>query len=137
MFYLIYVSTAASLLSINELVLLLDKSRANNDRLDITGMLLYKGGNFMQILEGDKQSVLNLYDVIKADSRHKNVSLIKTGKLGARNFENWSMGFTDMDKAESFPRYEDYFRDNFNLQSLSEKAQAAYEFIVHFNKTNS
>jgi hypothetical protein len=43
----------------------LEQSRENNLRLDVTGMLLYKGGNFMQMLEGEKDAVLGLYEAKK------------------------------------------------------------------------
>ena len=55
MFYTVYVSSAVDLFSDEELLKLLDVSRKNNQALDVTGMLLYKGGNFMQFLEGEKR----------------------------------------------------------------------------------
>ena len=64
MFRLIYVSTAVRLLNKDELVEILNVSREKNARLNITGLLLYKDGNFMQLLEGRKEDVLALYDVI-------------------------------------------------------------------------
>lgn len=50
MFSLTYVSSVVEPFSERELGELLPKSRENSRRLDITGMLLYKDGNFMQVL---------------------------------------------------------------------------------------
>jgi len=111
MFYLIYVSSAVNLMDDGELLFLLEQSREKNLKLDITGMLLYKGGNFMQMLEGDRDTVLELYDTIKKDDRHKDVITVLTGDIKERNFEHWSMGFCNMDKAGDFPNYAEYIKE--------------------------
>jgi Sensors of blue-light using FAD len=43
---------------------LLSKSRENNAKLGVTGMLLFKSGNFLQVLEGQRETVLTLYKKI-------------------------------------------------------------------------
>ena len=136
MFYLIYVSSAIKLMHDDELLLLLEKARENNSRLGITGMLLYKEGNFMQMLEGEKKTVLELYDAIKKDERHKDIVTIVSGDIKERNFENWTMGFYDMNKAGDFPRYDDYIKENLTLQSFQDDSQFAYSFITQFNEMN-
>ncbi|MFT4920362.1 MAG: hypothetical protein ACI8RU_002997 [Zhongshania aliphaticivorans] len=107
-FYLIYVSSAVQLLLDEELLLLLRQSQTKNLNLGITGMLLYKGGNFMQMLEGEEQTVRELYATIRKDPRHHNVLTIITGSLKARNFKDWSMGFQNMDKIADLPNYKYY-----------------------------
>ena len=136
MFYLIYVSSAIKLMHDDELLLLLEKARENNSRLGITGMLLYKEGNFMQMLEGEKKTVLELYDAIKKDERHKDIVTIVSGDIKERNFENWTMGFYDMNKAGDFPRYDDYIKENLTLQSFQDDSQFAYSFMTQFNEMN-
>lgn len=136
MFYLIYVSSAIKLMEDSELLFLLDESREKNQRLGITGMLLYKEGNFMQMLEGEKSTVLELYDTINRDERHKDVITIITGDLKKRNFENWSMGFSNMNKAGDFPKYNEYFKKNLTLRSFQDDSQFAYKFITQFNEMN-
>ena len=136
MFYLIYVSSAIKLMHDDELLLLLEKARENNSRLGITGMLLYKEGNFMQMLEGEKKTVLELYDAIKKDERHKDIVTIVSGDIKERNFENWTMGFYDMNKVRDFPRYNDYIKENLTLKSFQDDSQFAYSFITQFNEMN-
>jgi len=60
LYSLVYVSSAVTFFSSAELVTLLEKSRANNTRLGISGLLLYKDGNTMQLLEGERDIVLAL-----------------------------------------------------------------------------
>ena len=55
-FQLVYASRAAQPFTDAELVELLTRSRQKNDRLDVTGMLLYHDGSFIQALEGNRES---------------------------------------------------------------------------------
>lgn len=120
----------------DQLLFLLNQSREKNLRLGITGMLLYKGGNFMQMLEGEKAVVLELYETIRKDDRHKMVITVMTGDIARRNFEDWSMGFCNMDKVGSPQSYDDYIRDNLTLRAFQDDATAAYHFMLQFHETN-
>jgi len=136
MFYLIYVSSATKLMSDDELFALLEQSREKNIRLDVTGMLLYKSGNFMQMLEGEKDAVSSLYESIKKDIRHKNVITIISDDIKDRNFEFWSMGFYNMDKASELPEYNEYIDQNLMSRVFQDDAKFAYRFMVSFNRNN-
>src|SRR5688572_12980573 len=81
MLSLLYVSTSIKLFSEEELLEMLKVSRDNNKALDITGLLLYKGGNFMQVLEGPDEVVNSLYEKIKIDPRHKDVTVISSEQI--------------------------------------------------------
>ena len=61
-------------------------------------MLLYKDGNFMQILEGPEKAVQKLREKIKRDPRHGNFTIITEGRILARSFGDWSMGFRKITK---------------------------------------
>ncbi len=95
MFQLVYVSTEAQPFSTDDLVRLLEKSRENNARLHVTGMLLYQDGLFMQALEGDEETVRALADRIAADPRHAGVMILHAAESAKRDFPDWSMGFRD------------------------------------------
>ena len=136
MFYLIYVSSAVQLMDDEALLSLLQQSRKKNARLEVTGMLLYKQGNFMQLLEGEKEVVLELFDTIKKDSRHKDLITIITDDIADRNFEDWSMGFQNMDKTGALPNYNDYIEENLNFEAFQADALKAYRFMVFFNEAN-
>jgi hypothetical protein len=136
MHYLIYVSSAEMLMSSDDLMFLLTECREKNPRVGVTGMLLYKGGNFMQMLEGEQSVIMALYEKIKRDRRHKDVIKILDGQIQQRNFENWSMGFVNMDKAgDDYPPFNEFFAGKVELRKFQEDAQLARQFIVNFNES--
>lgn len=100
MFSIVYVSTAAHLFSNDELVELLDECRSFNCRHNISGMLLYQGGTFMQVLEGEEDTVRALCDVIKGDPRHHGFLTLMETQLEERDFPDWSMGFCNLDQPD-------------------------------------
>ena len=65
MFQLVYLSSASQPFSEDDLVALLTQARQNNTAHGLTGMLLYKDGNFMQVLEGDEAEVRRLFHTIE------------------------------------------------------------------------
>ena len=87
-------------MSSDELLALLRQSRARNERNEVTGMLLYKNGHFMQVLEGPEKQVRTIFSSIKRDMRHKSVDILRTGYVIARHFPNWAMSFTNFDELE-------------------------------------
>jgi Sensors of blue-light using FAD len=102
-FHLIYISSATRLFTDADLSDILSKSQLNNKKCDVTGLLLYHEGNILQLLEGDEETVRNLYFKIEQDSRHTNLSTLITGTADKRNFPEWFMGFntvTDMEYSQ-------------------------------------
>lgn len=133
--YLLYSSTAVRKMESEDLTNLLEISRANNKRRGITGMLLYKDGCFMQMLEGDQDEVRNLFETIRQDSRHESVVEIVSDPVQERSFSDWSMGFVDMDQViPGAPDFEEYFYRNFSLRQFSSDAHAATLFIRSFKQ---
>jgi hypothetical protein len=94
--FIVYVSAAVTWFSPTELRALLASSRAHNERVGITGMLLYKDGNFMQALEGDEAAVRTLQARIEVDRRHHGMLTICDGQTDTRQFAQWSMAFVDL-----------------------------------------
>lgn len=68
-----YVSTARMDLQEQEIDNIMVKTNEYNTAHNITGFLLYNERNFFQLLEGEKEIILNLYEKIKQDRRHKNI----------------------------------------------------------------
>lgn len=130
MFSLVYVSSAIKPFTQPQLLQLLAQSRADNEQQNITGMLLYKNGNFMQVLEGEESSVRRVYQKIGADMRHRGLLVLLQRYQQARDFAAWSMGFRDLGSAESLslPGYSEFvnldlmdahfFSDPSNAQKL-------------------
>jgi hypothetical protein len=103
MYYLVYVSYAIKPFTQRGLRNLLVHCRDNNIENGITGILLYIEGKFVQILEGKREKVKVLFEKIKRERRHNNVSRIQEGPMASRNFPNFSMGFFTLDD-ETFTR---------------------------------
>lgn len=87
-----------------ELVDLLVESRSRNADRGITGLLLYRRGRVMQMLEGEEGVVRNLFDRISMDVRHQQVTTVWNSVATQRRFPDWTMGFEDLDHtARSIP----------------------------------
>ena len=92
-----YTSTARRPFSSRELFRLLQKCRANNERIGVTGLLVYKDGCFVQLLEGKGVDVDAAFLSANRDPRHTGiVKLIETG-IAARQFADWPMAFFNLD----------------------------------------
>lgn len=96
MYRLMYMSTANKDFSTNELESLLKNAKKSNENKNITGLLVVKGRTFLQCLEGEKSDVLNLFNKIKDDSRHRDVIELLEEETNTRYFPNWSMGFKNI-----------------------------------------
>lgn len=101
MYHLVYTSHAAKPLSEADLIALLKESRLFNREHGITGMLLYIQGKFIQVLEGSKDEVIQIFDRIATDPRHIRVAVISEGDSPNRIFKDWSMGFRRLTKEEA------------------------------------
>lgn len=112
-----YTSAAVKELSQNEIIDLLNRSRANNLKFGITGLLLYKNGAFIQTIEGEEAHVGQLYQNICKDDINHRVSKILDEEIEERAFPNWAMGFIDLEKTE-VAGYSDFLHYNTNLDSF-------------------
>ncbi|UAJ10613.1 BLUF domain-containing protein [Glacieibacterium megasporae] len=72
---------------------ILAKSQVNNQRVGVTGALMFNSGCFAQVLEGPRSAVEEVFERIQQDDRHGDVSLLAFDPVPTRAFEDWSMGF--------------------------------------------
>jgi hypothetical protein len=93
---LMYASRAVPAVDQEELVAILKKSKANNPKAGVTGVLCFSEGIFMQVLEGGRTAVNQLYNRIAADARHSDVVLLHYEEIAERRFAGWSMGQVNM-----------------------------------------
>lgn len=95
MHHIIYMSRATALLTSTDLVALLRHARDKNKEPGITGLLVYSGQQFVQLLEGECQVVKQAYERIRHDPRHTAVVKLADEAIIARSFANWSMAFCE------------------------------------------
>lgn len=77
---------------------ILEQSRVHNPKLGITGVLCYSDQVFIQVLEGGRDEVCELYNTIVRDDRHQNVRILSFEEIRERRFGNWTMGQVNLAK---------------------------------------
>jgi hypothetical protein len=112
--HLIYASAATQQLGTSQLAELLQKARAANERLGLTGMLLHSDsdGSFFQVLEGDPAAIDQLLQKLTLDKRHSHLTMIIREPIAERSFEAWTMGFSSVspEKLRKIPGLNDFFQ---------------------------
>jgi hypothetical protein len=134
---LVYVSSATALFSESELKDILATSRENNARSSISGMLLYKDGNLMQVLEGEESAVRVLYAKITADDRHQGHMVLWDGYASARQFSDWSMAFRNLDKTDSAatPGYSEFLNTPLTDSVFATNPSVCQRLLSTFRKS--
>ena len=97
----IYASLAVPNFKEDGLPLLLERARHFNALHSLTGMLLYIEGSFFQLLEGEAEAVDAIYTRIMRDPRHTRVTLIIRESIAQRDFSEWTMGFSVVDRFDA------------------------------------
>ena len=137
MFSLIYASSAVAEFSPSELVDLLKSCHESNAKLGVTGMLLYKDGNFMQAIEGDEDVVRDLYARISLDPRHRGMMTLLAESVPERQFPDWSMGFRDLNapEARSIPGYSEFLNTPLTDTVFSSDPARCQKLLTTFKRT--
>jgi hypothetical protein len=135
-FFLVYVSSATELMPSEEVVRLLSVCHQNNSKNGITGMLLHRDGNFMQMIEGDEASVRKLLDKISQDSRHKNLIVLLEGTTQERQFPDWTMGFKELNsqKVRDLPGFSEFLNTPLNSGEFRSNPSVAQKLLLSFKK---
>lgn len=105
MFQLVYASAAWVPFTQTVIEDILLVSRTKNLEHGVTGVLLYKSGLIVQVLEGEEAGVRRLYANIERDRRHYDVTTIYTRPIEAREFPGWTMGFNCVEVQVNNPPY--------------------------------
>lgn len=96
---LTYISKFSRPLSAQEIQSIGEISKINNQRQDITGVLLCSQGIFFQILEGEEDRIDRLYEKILRDNRHTDILCLHTEhEIKERLFPDWSMRSINLDE---------------------------------------
>lgn len=90
---LIYTSVATGPADSDLIAAILASSEKNNVAAEVTGLLMFDGERYIQILEGETDRVDDLFDVIEQDSRHTVLEILHKGSIKHRSFENWRMAY--------------------------------------------
>lgn len=90
-----YISKSAMAGTLEEQRALLEQilgtAQRNNSRLNVTGALLYSGGYFCQVLEGEAAVLEELFETIQMDARHSQITVLSFLPIEQRRFPEWAM----------------------------------------------
>jgi hypothetical protein len=136
MIQLVYVSSATEPFSAEDLTVLLERSRRRNAASGITGMLLYRGGNFMQVLEGDEGVVRALFAAIGRDRRHSGVLTLLDGPIAGRQFPDWSMGFRNLadEAVRQLPGFSEFLNTPLTAQEFAGAPTRCQKLLQTFRR---
>jgi hypothetical protein len=134
LYRLAYVSQARTTFARIELLAMLNTFRGANRKLDITGILLHKNDEFMQLLEGPESVVLSLFERIENDPRHTNVVVVAHEEIDERQFSNWSMAFRDLNTLDAIttPGYSEFLNVPFHTISFIRQPNRCQELMLVF-----
>lgn len=136
MICLVYVSSAILGLEQNAIAALVKASSLYNKKHEITGMLLYKGGNFMQLIEGHEHSITKLHKKIEKDNRHSGMMTLLKEKITIRNFDNWSMAYSNIDNLTGIDKeiISSFLDDDFDCAVYKNNPYRAISLLTSFKK---
>jgi hypothetical protein len=123
----------------NSLCDIVKKAKANNLKLGITGVIFYHNKRFVQIIEGEKDSLEYLMSIIEKDTRHKNIVRIIDEEINKRGFMQWNMDSFNLDENDKIdPEELENIRDAYkrNLKLDSELLVVIYKKLLASHTLN-
>lgn len=133
---LLYISSATNMYSNDVIIDILNVSRAYNSQNQITGLLLYHDGSILQVLEGEKEVIEDLfYNKICFDKRHHGIIELLNNEIKDRSFEEWSMGFKQI-SIEDWAELKGHI-DISNIKKFSQVINSASIDIINMIKSFS
>lgn len=129
---LLYVSRETAPLEPDQLMALLRRARDKNRQLGITGLLAYRDGQFMQILEGEEAELQRLFAAIEADPRHEAVAVVWQRAVEERDFAAWPMAFRHPSDVQlsRLPRFKEMLEEGFTGAPLQRVPDLARGFLL-------
>jgi len=112
--------------------LILAKSRINNRRNGLVGVLYFGDGCFFQCLQGEEAAVDALYARLESDNRHTDLKLFSRKQISALSFADWSMKYVpieaDMTRLlvrSGFQKFDPYLFNDAMVQSVMSLLQSS------------
>ena len=138
LFQLLYSSSATQDFWPDDLFELVEKSRRKNAEHDLTGMLLFHEGQFLQLLEGPEPAVRACFAVVERDPRHESIEVLLTGECEQRDFPGWTMGFERPGDAWNIPpAWATILEQGLGSSAASQHASVARDLLLSFQHSVS
>lgn len=143
MHHIMYISKATIAVQEEELKEMLVQWRRNNERDNITGILLFSGDHYVQLIEGSAENLKKLFFKINHDYHHTNIIKLADGVITQRLFTDWSMGFQSVAE-ESLAGLKGYvnpvsahFEDTLPGQEEDSPVTVLKQFVQHNIKNSN
>ena len=111
---------------------ILAKSRINNRRNGLVGVLYFGDGCFFQCLQGEEAAVDALYALLESDSRHKDLKVFSRKQISALSFADWSMKYVPIEKDMTrllakggFQKFDPYLFNDAMIQDVMSLLQSS------------
>ena len=88
---LTYTSLARLDVEVSDLEAIHRTAREANALDGITGLLIFNGTHFLQIVEGAPQAIDDLVEKLRRDTRHNGLEIRDERSVDERSFPDWSM----------------------------------------------
>ncbi len=98
---LLYTSTATARFAADDVFNIVMTSARNNPDREVTGFLVFADGAFLQLVEGPKERLDELLDVLSRDPRHRDITVNSRRSVQTRSFPNWRMQRIDTSSRDS------------------------------------
>jgi hypothetical protein len=109
-------------------------ARKKNALLQVTGLLSYRGGYYIQVIEGDNETIDKLFSQIKSDRRHEQVTVLLDFEITQRCFQEWNMKLVgSINKDASFLKFMTQHSEK--IRSLDNTQEQLLE--IFYSLTNS
>ncbi len=125
---IVFHGTATRRMSEEELASLWRERAEIESHVEITGMLLHKAGEFLQVIEGPNAVIRDMYARILADPRNKEVRTISDRFIVEREFEGQPMGFLNLDELPA----QTPLTDGFSYEAFSVEPESALRTLRYF-----
>jgi hypothetical protein len=126
-FAISYVSTANRDLNQDEVAELLELTEVRNNEQGVNGLLIYSGGNFFEVIVGEKTKIKDLFENIKEDPRHRNIMMVFEKKISKQLFEDEKANFISENTQHRQMKVENFL---YYIQDLDESTQKAVKNIL-------
>jgi hypothetical protein len=100
LYEVLYVSTLAPTAALKVVGEIAGIARLQNQKMNITGLLVFDGMRFCQQIEGPRKPVLALLERIRQDWRHVDLKVLHHGALEKRRFRNFSLGYAPVEDVD-------------------------------------
>lgn len=120
---LLYVSQPVGPITTAVTSSILSCSSQFNKQENITGALCQGTGLYMQVLEGQRAKVNQLFAKIMADKRHQHIEILSMEDITQRDFGLWSMALVHLSKDDPMvkmghPEFDPYSASSFEAMNL-------------------